>query len=305
MDGAQTSEPGGTLGELPHHAAAVRLASALTLALLAAAASAQSGCEAEGLPDFSRLTTPPPAADSVAVRAHAVPLGDATVEVVVHERPGGRLDALVLHDDENAGVEAALEVIAAEGGRLVELRHTGARNVEARVGGRAMTADPNRIFTAAGRARTLRSLSAFSEAADAALAALADSLRAVYTASAPAVVVTLHNNTDARYAATSYGPGGDYEADAAAVTVHRGVDADDFFFVTDRAIYDALVARGFNAVLQDNAAATDDGSLSVWAAQNARPYVNVEAQHGHVEEQARMIRALLDVLDERAASDTP
>ena len=39
--------------------------------------------------------------------------------------------------------------------------------------------------------------------------------------------------------------------------------------------------------------------VSVWAAQNGRPYVNVEAQHGHREEQARMIRALAEVLAER------
>jgi hypothetical protein len=110
------------------------------------------------------------------------------------------------------------------------------------------------------------------------------------------VVVTLHNNTDNRYSAASYLEGAEYDSDAAAVTIRDGSDSDDFFFVTDRGLYDALVEGGYNAVLQDNDAATDDGSLSVWAAQNDRPYVNVEAQHGHRVEQARMIRALVEVL---------
>ena len=70
-------------------------------------------------------------------------------------------------------------------------------------------------------------------------------------------------------------------------------------FVTDRALYDALVGEGFNAVLQDNDAATDDGSLSVWAAREGVPYVNVEAQHGHRAEQAAMIDALVGVLESR------
>jgi hypothetical protein len=152
------------------------------------------------------------------------------------------------------------------------------------------------VFTDAGRARTLTALSRNTPEARAALEALADSVLAVYAETDPAVVVTLHNNTDARYSARSYAAGGDYAADAEAVMIHDGSDPDDFFFVTDRALYDALVARGFNAVLQDNAAATDDGSLSVWAAQNGRPYVNVEAQHGHRGVQEEMIRALAEVL---------
>ena len=75
-----------------------------------------------------------------------------------------------------------------------------------------------------------------------------------------------------------------------------GRDADDFFFVTAARLFDALAARGFTVVLQDNARVTDDGSLSVLAARRAQLYVNVEAQHGHRAEQTAMLRALLDVL---------
>ena len=260
------------------------------------------------------LEAPPPDAsleapsglDSTSV---AVALGDGTVDVRVWTAPitdslgtpglvRFPLNALNLHDDESTSVDAALDVLRTRGGRVVELVHSGDRNVTFGVGGRAYEADPNRMFTPAGRARTLGDLSSADPRAEAALAAFADSVLAVYAAEPPAVVVTLHNNTEANYSAASYAEGGPYASDAAAVVVHDGVDPDDFFFVTDRALFEALVGRGFNAVLQDNDAATDDGSLSVWAARRDVPYVNVEAQHGHRAQQARMIGALIDVLSE-------
>ncbi|MEO0559445.1 MAG: hypothetical protein AAF170_14815 [Bacteroidota bacterium] len=235
------------------------------------------------------------------VAEEVVPLGATTIQVVTHEVEGPMRPvfmALNMHDNESTSVDAALEVMRERGGRLVELVHTGERNVTFRVDGADFVADPNRMFTDAGRRRTLADQSRDTPEARAALAAFADAVLEIYAPGAPAVIA-LHNNTEDNYTASSYEPGGAYETDAAAVTVHPGSDPDDFFFVTDRGLYDALVARGFNAVLQDNEAATDDGSLSVWAAREGVPYVNVEAQHGHQLEQARMIAALMDVLTER------
>ena len=243
----------------------------------------------------------PPSAPPPATTETVASLGSAQVRVRVHTFEGPMapvFSALNLHDDESTSVDAALDVARAHGGRVVELAHTGERNVTFRVEGRTFVADPNRMFTDAGRRRTLADKSRDTPNARAALEAFADGVLRAYAPGPPAVV-TLHNNTEDNYSARSYESGGEYETDAAAVTVHAGSDPDDFFFVTDRALYDALVGRGFNAVLQDNEAATDDGSLSVWAAREGVPYVNVEAQHGHRAEQARMIEALLDVLAAR------
>lgn len=286
----------------------MRSVSALTLVVLAASACAQPvtpkpdpELDARQRRADSALVRPAPTPDDAASGAtttdHGVELGDALVVVRVTVEPGeGGLDALNLHDDEETSVEAAKAVVGAHGGRVVELVHSGERNVTFGVGGRTYQADPNRMFTEAGRRRTLASLSQADDVAEAALEAFADSVLALYTAVEPVVVVTLHNNTDENYSARSYAAGAEYATDAAAVTIHPGTDADDFFFVTDRAIYDALVARGFNAVLQDNDAATDDGSLSVWAARHGVPYVNVEAQHGHTEAQSRMLEVLREVI---------
>lgn len=290
----------------------MRLALLLTVAL-AAPACAQPIDKPDPAADAAQrradsVITRPALADSVTSVDVTVPMGQGAATVRVHTAPmtdalGSPgltrfpLNALNLHDDEGTSVEAALDVIRQRGGRVVELVHSGERNVTFSAGGETYQADPNRMFTPAGRARTLGAHSTADERGEAALAALADSVLAVYAAEPPAVVVTLHNNTDANYSARSYEPGAVYAADAAAVTVHTGTDPDDFFFVTDRELYGALVAEGFNAVLQDNDAATDDGSLSVWAAREGVSYVNVEAEHGHRQSQAAMIAALLDVLD--------
>ena len=277
---------------------------ALLALLLALPACAQSG-KPPGTPDprarradsaVVRNAKPGLAADtSLTVRSVRVRIGQTPVELRITERPcpGGPTacwSAVSVHDDENTAVEAALAVIARRGGRLVEVRHTGARNLAFTAGGEAFTVDPNRIFTDAGRARTLAALSRDTPAARAAVAAFADTLRAVY--GAPSVVVTLHNNTEGTYSSASYLPGGDEAREAADVHVAQGTDPDDFVFATTRALFDAAAASGVNAVLQDNAAMTDDGSLSVWAAQNGRPYLNVEAQHGHLAENVRMVEAL-------------
>ena len=251
-------------------------------------------------------------ADSVLVQPDAAPaggiqtdtlrlaVGETPVLVLVHTAPGRGdgpgLDALNVHDDEGTSVEAALDVIGRRGGRVTEIQHGGERLLTFRLGGEAFVADPNRIFTEAGRARTLAGLSHDTPAARRALAVFADTLLALYTVTGPDPVVTLHNNTEANYSAASYRAGGSEAAEAAALALPDGADPDDFFFVTDRGLYDALAASGFAVVLQDNARATDDGSLSVWAAQNGARYVNAEAQHGHRAAQTRMLDALLDAL---------
>jgi len=69
-----------------------------------------------------------------------------------------------------------------------------------------------------------------------------------------------------------------------------------FFYVTERKHFDGLKAKGYNVVLQNNDAVTDDGSLSVYCGRQKITYINVEAEHGHKIEQERMLTDLLDLL---------
>ena len=118
----------------------------------------------------------------------------------------------------------------------------------------------------------------------------------IYALDTVDAVVALHNNADCNYSATQYLDGQELARDAADVHLEDGQDADDFFFVTEKRFFEALRARRFNVVLQDNRSVTDDGSLSVYCGQHGIPYVNVEAQDGHLQAQKTMIEALFDVL---------
>lgn len=206
-------------------------------------------------------------------------------------RPG--LVLLALHDNENDAVVAARGFVDTHGGRLVEVRAQGARHVSLLRDGRRTSFDPNRVFTDAGLRRTLADRGSALDAPSIAIARLFadDVLRAINTDTTP-LLVAVHNNTDGAYSASSYAPGGELARDAAALHLPRGVDPDHFFLVTTRALYDALRPSGYPVVLQDNARATDDGSLSILCARRGIAYVNVEAEHGRADVQRAMLDAL-------------
>lgn len=225
-------------------------------------------------------------------------IGDSTVDVVISERPGSKHVFCNLHDDENTAVEAGLVDLRRFGGRLVELRHGWNRDVAFRLGGETFAVDPNRIFTTEGARRTLGKLSRRTPTAEHAVERFAEELLSIYAIERADVVIALHNNLEGRYSALSYDKGGDLAADAAAVFIKEGNDPDDFFFVTERVVFEALRRRGYNVVLQDNRRVTDDGSLSVYCGRAGVRYINVEAQHGHREQQVAMLTTLRDVLEE-------
>ncbi|MFM7206367.1 MAG: M15 family metallopeptidase [Planctomycetaceae bacterium] len=244
------------------------------------------------------LTTFAHADDATAVRSFAV--GDARIDVVTTAFPTTaepvRVAFISVHDDEDTAVEAAGDVLRDRGGRLLELRHTGAREIAFTLGSTQHRIDPNRIYTPAGRRATLEALSAWSQPADDVVAAFADELLSAFAVDDVDLVVALHNNTPDRYTAASYAPGGPLAADAARVSLRPGGDPDDFFFVTDANLFVALADRGHTVILQNEATVADDGSLSVWCGRMGIPYVNVEAEHGHRIEQAAMLRDLLEAV---------
>jgi hypothetical protein len=229
---------------------------------------------------------------------HRLRLGETAIDVVVSGPNDAKLVFSNLHDDENTAVEAGLVAMRSLGGRLVELQHGGKRDVSFRVAGGSFAVDPNRIFTPEGVRRTLTGLSHHTPAAQGAVEQFAKDLLALYAIDRADAVFALHNNSDGNYSALTYAKGGRFAADAAAVFTKDGSDPDDFFFVTETAVFDALRRRGLNVVLQNNRGATDDGSLSVYCGRSGVRYINIEAQSGHLKQQVAMILALADVLKE-------
>ena len=104
-------------------------------------------------------------------------------------------------------------------------------------------------------------------------------------------MVALHNNCAGRYSVQAYAAGGAHARDAQAVTINPAMSPQDFFLVTRRSLFDGLRASGFNAVLLEP---HRQRAVVGWvfALQHGRAYVNVEALHGHRQEQQRMLAAV-------------
>lgn len=222
----------------------------------------------------------------------SVTIGQSQVELVIYDTNVPGYTYLCLHDNEDTSPEAVLEVMKRHGGRLVELQHSGARNISFEMGDTVYTFDPNRIFTEKGIEATLARLSVFTDEAAQAVRNFAGRILEELHLSEGEMIVAVHNNTEGEYSILSYAAGGEEETNARLVHLTDETRADDFFFVTHPALYALIQEGGFNVVLQDNPHVTDDGSLSVYSAQNGIPYINVEAQHGHFEEQVKMLEYL-------------
>jgi hypothetical protein len=220
-------------------------------------------------------------------------IGDTTVTAGIYQSQSSRILFFNLHDNENTSVEAARPLVRERGGQLVDLQHGGERNVTFKLHGRQYAFDPNRIFTPAGIRLTLQDTGAHSAEAEAAVTAFTESLVRELGLDRPEMIVALHNNTDGSpLDMSSYLPGGMYAHETAAVNVNPELDPDDFFLVINRALFDKLRAAGQNVALQDTARVTDDGRLAIYRGRMGLPYVNIEAQQGHLEQQKPMLEVL-------------
>ncbi len=222
-------------------------------------------------------------------------LGDAQIRVIYAQKAGAPLIYFNMHDNENTSADAGWQVLREAGGKLVEVQHTGERNISFNVQGKKYQVDPNRIFTPTGIRKTLETNSRFDPAAAAEVEAFSTALVNDFGLKRGDLVVALHNNSADNYTVKDYLPRGTYARDAASVNFVAGSDADDFFFVTDPGHFRRLKSEAYNVALQNNATVTDDGSFSVFCGNFGIPYINVEAEHGHLETQKQMIRAVVRI----------
>lgn len=257
---------------------AVRILAACCLACVAPAAAQDRAKE----PD--RPATP--------ASGFEIPLGTETVEFFAEGNPAAGSPLVVsLHRNESAAFPVVREILAGQPGRFIGIRTPGDRRLHLKGGSRAFSIDPNRIFSRAGIEADLRKFSFYREDVAREIEAFAaEYLRR--TGLAPGVaVIAVHNNTDGGYSLESYRKGGSEAAAAAEVHRVEAIDPDDFVLVTHPRHFAALKEAGYNVILQDNAAAPDDGSLSVHCGRRGIDYFNVEAEFGSRDEQERMLRA--------------
>ncbi len=202
-----------------------------------------------------------------------------------------------IHENETTVLPVARQVLdSLKQGCIVTWHHSGNRNVSFQLGDSVYSVDPNRIFTPEGVRATLEAQSRYDSAAADYVINLGKQFTRSYI-NHQKLVLAMHNNSDGGgLHIGSYAKGGIYENDAADVFINAKEDKDDFFYVTDSRFFDYLKMRGFNVMLQNNDAVTNDGSLSVYCGYLGIPYLNIEAQLGHHEEQKRMMLAVVDMI---------
>lgn len=225
-------------------------------------------------------------------------LGDTRITVSLTRYTGeSPYVFLLLHDNERTASAAASAIIQEMGGLLISIDNGEERYVDFRLSGRRHRFDPNRIFTPAGIRESLKLFHSYSPAAAKEVREFASFILGFLPDSG--LLVAVHNNTDRNYSIKDYLPGGRLEKDALLAHRNEDMDEDDFVFTTDSTVYQLYVDADVNVVLQHNRNASDDGSLSIYHGRRNTAYTNVEAEHGHLEEQVRMIRVLMARKDEK------
>lgn len=208
--------------------------------------------------------------------------------------PKGKLLFLKLHDNETTAEEAATAVLKKTGGKLITIENSETRNVRFSIRNKDYVFDPNRIFSRHGITETLHRSGGYNPAA---ANAVQDFSRSILNKlDRNSHLITVHNNTDNKFSIHTYTTG-ELKRDAKLVYRNPGADPDDFVLTTDQRLFVFLRAEKINVVLQDNARVTNDGSLSYYYGKQKRFYVNVEAEHGHLEEQIMMIGKVIEFLN--------
>ena len=223
-------------------------------------------------------------------------LGDKLLSLAKH---GDEKEApyvlISLHSNETTAIDAARIFIEKEGGLFLELLNYDQRLIEFNEAGEKFVFDPNRIFTSVGRIANLKLNKSYNKSVEQQVGQFARFVLAEIPADK--TVIAVHNNTEGNYTINDYKKGNKHDKDAELVYQNPLLDEDDFFLTTDMSLFKSLKDKNFNVVLQHKTNAKDDGSLSIYCARSNRSYVNIETEHGHLNEQQKMLSALNEILD--------
>ncbi len=238
---------------------------------------------------------------TLSLRTTFVPLGESSFELRKTVSSRGEMPFVfcAVHENERTAAAATYEFLRQMGGTLFEVRAQGNRHVAFKLKKKTYLFDPNRIFTTMGIAATLRERGRYSD--DALTAVNRFATRIVDSLVArKQVIVSMHNSTDGAFSVRSYLPDSTYAKCVRDIYINGGRDEDEFFYVTQKSYFNALRAKGFNVVLQDNKTTEDDGSLSIYCGKRGIKYINIEAQHTHLAEQGEMLQAVYELLKKAA-----
>lgn len=206
----------------------------------------------------------------------------------IRKGPDGR-HYVWLHGDERAAHDLLVEHMKDTNGRAF-LVQGNERNVPI-LGGKI---DPNRMFSRAGAEKNLRTLNPswsaeqIKKALDKLDSDREDFVRRLFP-KREEVLVALHNNGPA-YSMK------DETAISDDVATNDKEHPDEFMLCTQRPDFQVLAGGPYNVLLQNKVPKEDDGSLSRLCATRGVRYVNIEAAHGNIAGQRKMLQWLESVL---------
>jgi hypothetical protein len=204
---------------------------------------------------------------------------------------------LVVHDNEDTGVKAGFEFIRWNGGEIIDSQYGDRRDYHFNYMDDPYTIDPNAIYTEQGIKNRLRKNEYSSNEVEKTIINVGKQILNYYDPNSTAYILTLHNNANGGFGIHSYLPGYDLSSTADSVFINHQMDPDDFIYVTEAKLFNSFKKANVSVILQSKFI-SDDGSLSVYAMQTKIPYINVEVQHGHIEENLRLIEIAVAVLKE-------
>ena len=228
---------------------------------------------------------------------HTFLLGEEKVWVHIYERAGADVTLINLHDDENTALHAGLAFIDTYGGRLIELRHGRGRDVVVRLNGKLNRFDPNRMFSDPGLRASLNYFSNNTDEVFSAAAVFRDSLLSLLAAEKANIIMAVHNNTPGKMTIEDFRPGEWYGHDTDDVFIHPNQDPDDFFFVADPTLFDALAKKSYNVALRAENP-PDRGMLIDYCTGLGILHITVEAEHGKLQKQKEMLETLWEIYQE-------
>jgi hypothetical protein len=241
-------------------------------------------------------TDAPPKLLNPIVHNHPVDLGDTsyTIQISIYDS-SSKLVFVHVHDDEQTAKDVTHYFLERFGGTLISIQNNGERLIRFPYKSKSYTFDPNRMFTRKGITESLNlfqppNAKAISEIENFAKSFLEKIPDGRY-------VIAMHNNTDNKYTVQSYLPQGSLPGEAAKIHVNKNMDPDDFVLTTDNKIFAGLQKQDINVILQKKKPATDDGSLSILFGRKKKPYINVEAEHGHYDVQLQLVEAVAGLIN--------
>lgn len=238
---------------------------------------------------FAASAQHPPVFEGMTTDSTKIMLGDLELNLVRYSYNTPGINFLAIHDNEDTGVKAAFDYIAMNNGSIVDCQYGGARNFKFTVDDITYQTDPNSIYTDEGIPIGLEKYGVSDEAAIARMKNTGKTIMKTYNHDKTGYIFTLHNNADGGFGIQSYLPENELGSTADSVHVNYEMDEDDMILVTELKLFNLLKKENVNVVLQSQEA-VDDGSLSIYAMQQHIPYINVEVQHGHLDENLRLIQ---------------